>query len=70
MAKSPYADSEGVVQLEQGRAVAQLANTLRALGHEVQVVPLQSGMAFIVREQGYWNGAADPRRDGIFASSR
>jgi gamma-glutamyltranspeptidase/glutathione hydrolase len=69
-AKAPYGDSAGIVELEQGRAVAQFAVPLQALGHKVRVVPLPSGTAFLVRHQGRWEGAADPRRDGVFASSR
>jgi gamma-glutamyltranspeptidase / glutathione hydrolase len=69
-AKSPYADSSGLVELEQGRAVAQFVRPLQALGHKVRLVPLPSGTAFLVRSQGGWQGAADPRRDGVFASAR
>jgi gamma-glutamyltranspeptidase/glutathione hydrolase len=69
-ARSPYADTRGEVDLEQGRAVAQLANRLTAMGHHVRVAPLASGTAFIVARPGGWQGAADPRRDGSFAVSR
>ena len=69
-AKAPYPDSAGLVELEQGRAVAQLAEPLRALGHKVRIGPLQSGMAFLARRGPRWEGAADPRRDGAFASAR
>jgi gamma-glutamyltranspeptidase/glutathione hydrolase len=68
-ARASYPDTAGVVELEQGRAISQLAQPLRALGHKVRVVPLQSGTAFLVRRQGHWEGAADPRRDGVFGSS-
>jgi len=69
-ARAPYASTAGMVELEQGRAVAQLAQPLAALGHRVRIVPLQSGTAFIVRRDGHWRGAADPRRDGTYASGR
>lgn len=69
-AMAPYPDSAGLVELEQGRAVAQFVEPLRALGHKVRVVPLSSGMAFLARRGSRWEGAADPRRDGTFASSR
>jgi gamma-glutamyltranspeptidase/glutathione hydrolase len=68
-ARAPYPDSSGVVELEQGRSVAQFALPLQALGHKVRIAPLPSGTAFLVRRQGRWEGAADPRRDGVFASS-
>jgi gamma-glutamyltranspeptidase/glutathione hydrolase len=67
-AKSPYPDTAGLVELEQGRAVAQLADRLRALGHKVKIGPLSSGLAFLARKGARWDGAADPRRDGTFAA--
>ncbi len=69
-ARAPYQASAGMVELEQGRAVAQLAPPLTALGHRIRIAPLQSGTAFIVRSNGHWVGAVDPRRDGSYASSR
>jgi gamma-glutamyltranspeptidase/glutathione hydrolase len=48
-AKSPYSDTAGLVELEQGRGVAQLAEPLRALGHKVKVAPLSSGLAFLAK---------------------
>jgi gamma-glutamyltranspeptidase/glutathione hydrolase len=68
-ARAPYPESAGLVELEDGRSIAQFAEPLRALGHNVKVVPLQSGTAFLIRRQGHWDGAADPRRDGVFSSS-
>jgi gamma-glutamyltranspeptidase/glutathione hydrolase len=68
-ARAPYRETAGVVELERGRAVAQLVRPLEGLGHKVRIVPMQSGTAFIVRRQGHWEGAADPRRDGSYASS-
>jgi gamma-glutamyltranspeptidase/glutathione hydrolase len=38
---------------------------LRALGHQVQVMHLESGVAAIRRVGDGWEGAADPRRDGV-----
>jgi gamma-glutamyltranspeptidase/glutathione hydrolase len=69
-ARAPYPESAGMVELEQGRAIAQLAPRLAALGHRIRIAPLQSGTAFIVRGNGHWEGAVDPRRDGSYASSR
>lgn len=54
------------VQLEQGSPREALAPALRALGHEVEVVPLPSGAGFLQRRGAEgWVGAADPRRDGV-----
>jgi gamma-glutamyltranspeptidase / glutathione hydrolase len=69
-ARAPYPSTAGVVELEIGRAVAQLSGPLAAMGHSIRVVPMQSGTAFIVRRHGGWQGAVDPRRDGKYASSR
>jgi gamma-glutamyltranspeptidase/glutathione hydrolase len=69
-ARAPYADTAGEVELEQGRAIAQLAQRLVAMGHRVRLAPLSSGMSFIVARHGGWQGAADPRRDGTFAASQ
>ena len=68
--RAPYPSTAGMVELEQGRAIAQLAQPLAALGHRVRIAPLSSGAAFIVRRAGHWEGAADPRRDGTYAVSR
>jgi gamma-glutamyltranspeptidase/glutathione hydrolase len=52
------------VQLEIGTAAAQLAESLQAKGHKVEVVPMKSGIGFLKRAANGWTGAADPRRDG------
>ena len=53
------------VQFEKDTAAATLAPALAARGHEVEVLTLNSGQAFIRREGTRWIGAADPRRDGV-----
>ena len=60
----------GTVQLEQGTAAATQADALRALGHQVTVTEMRSGLAFLQRTPAGWVGAADPRRDGVAASLR
>ena len=55
----------GKVQLEKGTRAEALAPGLAARGHDVQVVPLLSGLGFLKRAPGGWIGAADPRRDGV-----
>jgi gamma-glutamyltranspeptidase/glutathione hydrolase len=58
----------GTVQLEAGtRTAATLAGPLRARGHTVEEATLLSGAAFIRRSPAGWEGAADPRRDGVAA---
>jgi gamma-glutamyltranspeptidase/glutathione hydrolase len=55
---------QGKVQLEKGTAAEALAPALAARGHEVEIVPLLSGLGFLKRTPTGWIGAADPRRDG------
>jgi gamma-glutamyltranspeptidase / glutathione hydrolase len=69
-ARSPYLNTLGLVELEEGRSVASLATKLEALGHAVKVVPLPSGLGFLKWEHGAWVGAADPRRDGDWVGGR
>jgi gamma-glutamyltranspeptidase/glutathione hydrolase len=57
--------SVGKVRLEWGTAAEKLAPALEAKGHEVEVLPMLSGLAFLKRRGDGWLGAADPRRDGV-----
>ena len=57
--------SRGKLQLEKDTPAALQAAPLSAKGHEVDVVPMISGLGFLMRRDGGWIGAADPRRDGI-----
>ena len=52
------------ITLESATEADKLAAPLRALGHEVSIAPLRSGLGFIARRGSGWIGAADPRRDG------
>ena len=55
----------GPTILEDVPALRAQADGLRALGHEVQVSRLEGGLTAIRRAGDGWEGAADPRRDGI-----
>jgi gamma-glutamyltranspeptidase/glutathione hydrolase len=55
----------GKLQLEAGTPAAALAAALRAKGHDVAVVPMTSGLGFLLQRGDGWIGAADPRRDGL-----
>jgi gamma-glutamyltranspeptidase/glutathione hydrolase len=55
----------GPTILEDVPQMKAQADGLRALGHRVQVMHLESGVAVIRRVGEGWEGAADPRRDGI-----
>ncbi len=55
----------GVTDLEAGTAAAELAAELEALGHEVRVRPMTSGLHALRRSGEGWVGGADPRREGV-----
>ena len=55
----------GATELEANTQAVLLAEKLRALGHEVQVIDHTSGLQAIVRTKSGWIGGADPRREGI-----
>jgi gamma-glutamyltranspeptidase/glutathione hydrolase len=55
----------GKLQLERGSSAAMQAPALAAKGHELDVVPMTSGLGFLMRREAGWIGAADPRRDGV-----
>jgi gamma-glutamyltranspeptidase/glutathione hydrolase len=55
----------GPVDLEEESEAAALAPALEALGHEVRITNLNSGLHAILIDNGRHTGAADPRREGI-----
>ena len=57
----------GPTVLEEGSGAVDLAAELKSRGHEVQLLPLTSGVHFIERTPDGWRGGADPRREGIVA---
>jgi gamma-glutamyltranspeptidase/glutathione hydrolase len=54
----------GPTELEAGTDTVALKDGLERLGHTVRVVEMNSGLHAIVRRDGMWVGAADPRREG------
>ena len=54
----------GVTEVEQGRIGQGLRRELVRRGHELQMLDMTSGLHLIVRRDGLWVGAADPRREG------
>jgi len=59
-----FGSRNGLTSLEQGSPYESLAGSLRRRGHEVETVPLASGLHGIERVPGGWRGGADPRREG------
>ena len=55
----------GATELEANTALERIARSLEALGHEVRIRPLVSGLHAIRRVGGGLEGGADPRREGV-----
>ncbi len=55
----------GATDLEEETDAAEMATALEALGHEVNVRNLNSGLHAILLKDGKLIGAADPRREGV-----
>lgn len=53
------------IELEENTALAERADALRKMGHEVRVVSMTSGLHGIERTEQGWRGGADPRLDGV-----
>jgi gamma-glutamyltranspeptidase/glutathione hydrolase len=59
-----HGSRNGPTLIEQGSRYGEWASKLEALGHQVDKIPLTSGLHGIERMPGGWRGGADPRRDG------
>ena len=60
-----FGNRGGPTELERGTAAAGWAQPLRALGHEVRIIDMTSGVQAIERTRDGWSGGADPRREGM-----
>ena len=60
-----HVNRNGATELDAGTDLERLVPALEALGHEVRVRPLVSGLHAIRRVDGVLEGGADPRREGI-----
>jgi len=59
-----FGSRNGPTELERDTPVALLADRLRAVGHDVAVIPMTSGTQALARTASGWAGGADPRREG------
>ena len=55
----------GPTEIERGTAAEEQAAPLRAMGHDVEITDMTSGLHGIMRVGNGWQGGADPRREGI-----
>lgn len=53
------------IELERGTELEKIADALKAMGHNVRVGALTSGLQGITIEGGVLRGGADPRREGV-----
>jgi gamma-glutamyltranspeptidase/glutathione hydrolase len=60
-----FANRNGATDLEAGTAVENAKAALEALGHEVNVTAMTSGLHGIRRTESGLEGGADPRREGV-----
>lgn len=60
-----FGSRNGPALIEQASAYEELAPELAKLGHQVERIPLVSGLHGIERVPGGWRGGADPRREGV-----
>ena len=60
-----FGSRNGPTEIEKGTSIENLTGALKAMGHEVRVVDLPSGLHGIMRTANGWQGGADPRREGI-----
>ena len=64
VALAHHVNRNGAIDLEAGSALEALAPELEALGHEVKIRPLNSGLHAVRIVAGGLEGGADPRREG------
>ena len=60
-----FGNRNGPTELERGSAAERWAAPLRALGHEIRLIDMNSGVQGIERTRAGWRGGADPRREGV-----
>jgi gamma-glutamyltranspeptidase/glutathione hydrolase len=60
-----FVNRNGATDLEAGTAIVDTQAALEALGHEVNVIEMTSGLHGIRRTSTGLEGGADPRREGV-----
>lgn len=65
-----FVDRNGALEIEAGTPLEKMTPDLSQLGHDVEAVPLMSGLHGILVTPEGLNGGADPRRDGNVMTGR
>lgn len=60
-----FVNRNGVTDLEEAPEVDGIVRALEAMGHQVQVRGMNSGLHGVEHVGGVWRGGADPRREGV-----
>ncbi len=60
-----HANPNSFTVLEKDTPIVKLAPKLKAMGHDVEIAHMDSGLNIIERVKGGYIGATDPRRDGV-----
>jgi gamma-glutamyltranspeptidase/glutathione hydrolase len=60
-----FANRNGATELEQGTPLEALEPALRAMGHEVKLTDMNSGLGAILITPDGLAGGADSRREGV-----
>jgi gamma-glutamyltranspeptidase/glutathione hydrolase len=60
-----FVNRNGATDLESGTEITAAERALRALGHEINIIEMTSGLHGVRRTAGGLEGAADPRREGV-----
>ena len=60
-----FGNRNGATELEKGSPLEALAPALQAMGHEVKITPMTSGLAVIAVTPDGLLGGADSRREGV-----
>ncbi len=60
-----HVNLNGATRIEDGTMLVDLAPALAAMGHDVRIGDFDSGLNGIVRMGEFYEGGADPRREGV-----
>ena len=60
-----FGSRNGPTEIEKGTELENVQAALKAMGHDVRVIDMTSGLQGIRRTASGWEGGADPRREGV-----